>query len=196
MRLNSWSTNCLTLLLLGAACLSVQGVQGLKPHTDFAEAETATLAASCALPNSKEDLPKLDPKQQQAIQVVLNQQVAGWNQGDIGQFMEGYWKSEQLTFASGGQVTRGWQQTHDRYQDRYSPPDKMGHLWFDGLEFQGIADDAALVLGQWHLKDVEGKVAEGNFSLVMKKFSDGWKVIHDHTSLREPKKESTEEKNN
>ena len=55
------------------------------------------------------------------IRTVMNKQAADWNRGDIPAFMEGYWKSEQLTFVS-SRVTKGWQQTLDNYKKSY--PDK------------------------------------------------------------------------
>ena len=46
-----------------------------------------------------------------AIRKVMDDQAATWNRGDIDGFMAGYWRSEKLTFVSGTNVTRGWQQT-------------------------------------------------------------------------------------
>jgi len=38
------------------------------------------------------------------------------------------------------------------------------------------------VLGHWHLKRDSGDVG-GVFSLVWQRFPEGWKIVHDHTSL-------------
>ena len=65
--------------------------------------------------------------------------------------MEHYWKSDQLTFSSGGHTTRGWQMTKDNYKLRYPTRERMGHLTFDGLEVTPLGDAAALMLGRWHL---------------------------------------------
>ena len=54
-----------------------------------------------------------------AVRQVLDLQVAAWNRGDLEGYMAGYWKSEQLTFFSGGTVTRGWDATLARYRKRY-----------------------------------------------------------------------------
>ena len=47
-----------------------------------------------------------------------------------------------------------------------------------------------MVLGKWHLsipqKDVdEDEKKDGNFSLVLKKVDQAWKIIHDHSSSLE-----------
>src|SRR5262245_32515366 len=44
-----------------------------------------------------------------AVKAVLNAQEDAWNRGDVDAFMQHYWKSDDLTFSSGGQTTRGWQ---------------------------------------------------------------------------------------
>ncbi|MBI3860903.1 MAG: carbohydrate-binding family 9-like protein, partial [Planctomycetia bacterium] len=41
------------------------------------------------------------------IEGILSQQAGAWNSGDIDGFMKHYWKSDELTFSSGGHTTRG-----------------------------------------------------------------------------------------
>jgi ketosteroid isomerase-like protein len=74
-----------------------------------------------------------------------------------------------------------------RYKKSYPDRATMGQLDFSGLEFRFLGPDAALVLGNWHLHREKGDVG-GVFSLVWQRFSEGWKIIHDHTSSVEPKK--------
>jgi len=116
---------------------------------------------------------------------TLNRQVDAWNKGDIDGFMDGYWRSDDLTFSTGGRVTRGWTATRDRYRTRYGSREKMGVLDFSDLEIRPIGRDAALVLGRWRLERQDG-TPSGNFSLVMVKHSGRWLVVHDHTSSDEP----------
>mgnify|MGYP002622532027 CR=1 FL=1 len=117
------------------------------------------------------------------IKAVITTQQDAWNAGDIDGFMQGYWKSEELTFSSGGQVTRGWQATIDRYKSRYTSRELMGTLTFSELEVTMLGEEAALVLGRWALE--RDAPVEGNFSLVFRKLDDAWVIIHDHTSVSE-----------
>lgn len=117
---------------------------------------------------------------------ILKTQEAAWNSGDIKAFMQAYWKSEKLTFSSGGNVERGWQATHDRYMKRYPDRQTMGKLSFDSLEVELLSGDVALMLGRWKLDRQEP--ISGNFSLVWKKIDGQWVIVHDHTSA-DPKKE-------
>ncbi|MEO1529493.1 MAG: DUF4440 domain-containing protein [Planctomycetota bacterium] len=121
-----------------------------------------------------------------AIKQVLMTQQDAWNSGDIDGFMEGYWKSDELTFSSGGETTRSWQSTIDRYKKKYATREAMGTLEFSELEVHLLGGEAAYVLGRWNLKDIAG----GNFTLVMRKWDDGWLVIHDHTSVLEESKKN------
>ena len=111
-------------------------------------------------------------------------QVDAWNRGDVDAFMEHYWKSDDLTFSSGGQTTRGWQATLDGYRKRYPTREKMGRLTLDGLEITPLGDAAALVLGEWKL-DRASEPIGGNFTLVLRKIDGRWVIVHDHTSRLE-----------
>ena len=115
------------------------------------------------------------------IEAVLSRQAEAWNRGDIDGFMEHYWKSEALTFSSGGQTTRGWKSTKENYQRRYPTQEKMGRLTFSELEITTLGENAALVLGHWRLARDESPVG-GNFSLVCRKIDGKWVIVHDHTS--------------
>ena len=125
-----------------------------------------------------------DERTKTHIKKLLVLQVGAWNEGDIDKFMETYWKSPQLTFSSGGQTTRGWQATLDRYKKRYHTRDLMGNLRFDQIEVLLLSSDVALVLGQWHLTRKDD-TPHGNFSLVVRKINDNWQIIHDHSSTLE-----------
>lgn len=115
------------------------------------------------------------------IKKVMNAQASAWNAGDIEGFMRGYWKSEEMKFVSGDTVSRGWQAALDRYKKNYDSRAKMGTLEFSGLEINVLSKDAAVVLGNWSLAR-ETDNPKGKFTLIFRKFKDGWKVVHDHTS--------------
>lgn len=184
----------LLLMLIGGAAMFVwQRAIVAKQQTELAirdaivAEEQAQAAANRAQelaaekPEAKPTPVAEDIDEVSAIKEVLTFQKNAWNQGDIDTFMESYWKSEDLTFSSGGKTTRSWQGTIERYKERYPTREAMGTLDFSDLEVQLLGADAALVLGRWELKDLAG----GNFTLVMKKLSDGWVIIHDHSSKSE-----------
>ncbi len=115
------------------------------------------------------------------IRKVMDDQAAAWNRGDIDGFMAGYWKSEKLVFVSTTSVTHGWQPTLDRYKKGYDSRAKMGTLAFSDLEITVLSKDAAVVLGNWSLTR-EKDNPHGKFTLIFRKFRDGWRIVMDHTS--------------
>jgi uncharacterized protein (TIGR02246 family) len=127
------------------------------------------------------------------IRAVLDAQVAAWNKGDLDAFMAGYWNDDQLTFISGGGITNGWKKTKERYEKRYKADGKeMGKLTFSELHVESFSPNAAMMRGKFELvfekeKEDAKKTARGRFTLLFRKFPDGWKIVHDHTSTEEMK---------
>jgi ketosteroid isomerase-like protein len=124
---------------------------------------------------------KRDAKIASEIRQVMDAQTLAWNNGDIEGFMKGYWNSPDLVFVSGDNVTKGWQPTTDRYKKNYDSKAKMGVLKFTDLQIDVLSKDSAVVLGSWALTR-EKDNPHGKFTLIFRKFRDGWKIIHDHTS--------------
>jgi beta-aspartyl-peptidase (threonine type) len=119
------------------------------------------------------------------VKRTLDAQVAAWNQRDLPGYMAGYWKSDSLTFYSGGTITRGWQATLERYQQRYQGEGKeMGTLEFRELSIELVGPKAAIARGRWHLAMTGGKELAGLFTVVLEKLPEGWRIVHDHTSMQ------------
>ena len=116
-----------------------------------------------------------------AIRKVMDDEAAAWNRGDIEGFMQGYWRSAELKFVSGDRVTRGWQQTLDNYKRSYPDKAAMGTLTFSDLEITVLSKDAAFVVGSWSLQREKDR-PHGKFTLLFRKFKDGWRITADHSS--------------
>ena len=119
---------------------------------------------------------------QSAIRQVLDKQVEAWNRQDLQGFMQGYWHSPELTFFSGVTVYRGWDNALERYRKAYqSEGRQMGKLDFSDLQIESLSPSAAFVRGAFHLAMPNGKQLHGMFTLIFRKFPQGWRIIHDHT---------------
>jgi len=115
------------------------------------------------------------------VRGVLEQQVREWNAGNLAGFMETYRKSDRTRFASGGDISLGWQTVYDRYRRKYGDRAAMGTLTFSNLEITALAPDAALAFGHWQLHR-EKDQPSGLFTLLLRKMPEGWRIVHDHTS--------------
>ncbi|MGI8813054.1 MAG: YybH family protein [Pyrinomonadaceae bacterium] len=133
----------------------------------------SVLAAAQSTPRQK--------KAADSIRKVMTEQTVAWNNGDIDGFMSGYWNSDKLVFVGSSGVTRGWQPTLDNYKKHYNSREKMGALTFSDLEVDVLSKDAAVVLGSWSLAR-EKDNPHGKFTLIFRKFKEGWRIVHDHTS--------------
>ncbi|MFY9574669.1 MAG: DUF4440 domain-containing protein, partial [Blastocatellia bacterium] len=65
-----------------------------------------------------------------------------------------------------------------RYQ---SGQNKMGHLEFTSIKIEILSPVTAFVRGRFYLTETETD-SSGLFTLVFRKFPNGWKIVHDHTS--------------
>jgi uncharacterized protein (TIGR02246 family) len=122
-----------------------------------------------------------DEKIKNEIRKVMDAQAKAWNEGSVEGFMQGYWKSENLVFVSGDNVRHGWQGVTDNYKKSYDTRAKMGVLTFSDLDITVLSKDSAVVLGRWKVAH-EPQDSQGRFTLIFRKFKDGWKIVHDHTS--------------
>jgi len=120
------------------------------------------------------------------ISAVLKMQQDAWNRGDIDAFMNGYSRSDETLFVSGDDVTRGWQKVLDRYKKKYFDRAEMGTLTFSNLEITPLSNDSAVALGSWKLNRANDQ-PHGRFTLIFRRFPEGWRIVHDHTSAASEK---------
>jgi ketosteroid isomerase-like protein len=119
----------------------------------------------------------------QDIRQVLLAQTTAWNRGDLTGFMDGYWRSDSLTFANSREVRRGWQGVYANYDKWYFQPKRSGKLAFVLLAITPLAADAALVLGRWQVVKQPGEAPEqGHFTLLFRLIQGRWVIVLDHTS--------------
>lgn len=115
------------------------------------------------------------------IKSVMKMQEKAWSDGDIDQFMEGYWKSEDLSFVGRTGINKGWKTTLDNYIKGYPNREAMGSLTFDILEMNRLSEDVYHMIGRYTLVRKEDKPT-GLFTLIWKHIDGKWVIVSDHTS--------------
>jgi len=116
-----------------------------------------------------------------SILAVLRDAEAGWNAGDLERYMQCYRQADDLRFAGGDRVTTGWRTTLARYRAHYPDREAMGTLAFGDLDVTMLGPDAAYVFGRWELRRQDDR-PHGLFTLIFRRFPEGWRIVHDHTS--------------
>ena len=114
---------------------------------------------------------------------LMKQQEDAWNNGNIDNFMNTYWKNDSLVFIGKSGINYGWDKTFSNYKNSYKTKEQMGTLEFKNLICNTINDSTHIVTGKWSLKrnDSIGNI-NGFYSLVWVKKQTGWKITYDHTS--------------
>jgi ketosteroid isomerase-like protein len=119
----------------------------------------------------------------QMVLQVLTAQQAAWNAGNIESYMQGYWKSDSLTFIGKKGITKGWQQTLDNYKKSYPDKTSMGNLAFEVLTIEPLSPITIYVIGKWNLeREMTKGNLSGHFTLVFKKIKEEWLIVSDHSS--------------
>ncbi|WP_128544372.1 YybH family protein [Larkinella soli] len=122
------------------------------------------------------------PTDRKAILDILSRQTTDWNAGNVEAFMNGYWRSDSLTFIGKVGVTYGYEATLSNYKRRYPDRATMGTLKFTILKLEFQAKNVAYVIGRFHLTRPQIGDAEGSFTLLWKKINGQWLIISDHSS--------------
>jgi len=120
-------------------------------------------------------------KKEEALRKVLDGQTKAWNNGNIEDFMKGYWQNDSLMFVGKSGITYGWQNTLNNYKRNYPDTNAMGKLSFDILSVKRLSQRYFHVIGKWNLYRNIGNL-EGHFMLLFKKIKARWLIIADHSS--------------
>lgn len=99
---------------------------------------------------------------------------------------EGYWRSAELSFYSGGRVSKGFDSVLAGYIRRYREGGaETGQLKFSELDIDVLSADAAVVRGRWDVDFAAKTDVGGLFTLIFRKTDGAWRIVHDHTSSDE-----------
>lgn len=118
--------------------------------------------------------------EQSAIMKVMDSQEQAWSDGNVDEFMKGYWQSDSLMFVSKNGIKYGWKTTLDNYKKTYPDKAAMGKLEFEVIKLE-VNGESAFMLGKWSLIRAEDN-PNGYFDLYWKKINGKWLITIDHTS--------------
>lgn len=130
--------------------------------------------------------PVSDP---QAVLAAFDKLVAGIQHANVNEVMSVYWNNPQLSlFNYNGTSTKGWDQVRKNRESSY-PQIKDVKLEVRDKAVYMMGRDGALVTCQWTQSQTYKGTPEtvtGRMTLVFKRFAQGWKAIHLHSSPDSP----------
>jgi ketosteroid isomerase-like protein len=116
------------------------------------------------------------------IVALLKEQDAAWTKGDLDGFMKYYDSTNELVYIGSDGPMRNSQAIKDRYEQKYKKgKSDFGKLTFSDLEVEELAPGLVRAWGKYLVEQKNQKLS-GWFSLIWKKTSAGWRIIHDHSS--------------
>jgi ketosteroid isomerase-like protein len=115
------------------------------------------------------------------IRDLLHQQTVAWNNGNLEEFMKGYWNNDSLMFIGKSGITYGYQNTLENYKKGYANADQMGTLVFNLIKVQRLSPEYYFVVGKWQLTRKAGDVG-GYYNLLFRKIKGKWVIVADHSS--------------
>ena len=113
---------------------------------------------------------------------ILDRQMKAWNEGNIDNFMNGYWESDSLMYIGKMGVTYGYKSTLQSYKKNYPDKSTMGTLKFDIIKVSFISNDAYFVVGKWYLTRPQKGDVGGHYTLLWRKIKGNWVIVADHSS--------------
>src|SRR5438105_13215173 len=112
-------------------------------------------------------------KDEKQIKELLKRQTISWNEGNVEEFMQGYWKNDSLMFVGRSGITYGWQKTLNNYKKNYPDTAAMGKLDYKILSAKRLSTIYYFVTGKWHLARTLGDLG-GFFTLLFRKIKNRW----------------------
>jgi uncharacterized protein (TIGR02246 family) len=112
----------------------------------------------------------------------LNRAANDWNRGDLNAFLSDYAPESTTTFVDGRRARHGIDFIRQNYTPWFAPGARRDSLRFEEVEVRPLSRILALVTARFLLERGGQTTRSGPFTLVMERQSQGWKIIHDHSS--------------
>ncbi len=120
-------------------------------------------------------------KNEQSIRKILDEQIKEWNNGNLDQFMKGYWENDSLVFIGKNGPVYGYNNALTNYRKNYRDTVIMGKLSFEIISIKKLSEEYYFVTGKFFLKRTIGD-AKGVYTLLCRKINGEWKIVVDHSS--------------
>lgn len=122
-----------------------------------------------------------DENLEDSIEVMLRQTAAAWNAGDLEGVLRAYAEGASTSFMSADGPVYGRDALRARFAPAFEPGAERDSVRLERIEVRTLPPLAGIATGRYVLeRDGEASDA-GWFTLVVRRTSDGWRIVHDHS---------------
>jgi ketosteroid isomerase-like protein len=112
----------------------------------------------------------------EAVQHVLKSLEQAWNAHDARAYADNYWHSADLTIFEEGEVPKRWDAAFAANSKNFK--DSPSALSISDVKIHLVRASTSYVTA-WQVIGADGKPQLGLFMLVLRKFGNEWKIVHD-----------------
>ena len=125
--------------------------------------------------------PRVDEEMARAeICTMMDRSAVAWNRGDLETFMNDY--VDSATYVGSRGLLHGRTAIGAHYAPRFASGATRDSLSFRGVEVRLVAEELAQVVATYVLTRGDSVTAMGPTSLLMRRTSGRWRILHDHSS--------------
>ncbi len=124
-----------------------------------------------------------DPAQvRREILAVLDHGARAWDAGNLDDFISDYLPDSETTFITKTGILHGVDAIRGVYAARFAPGARRDSLHFQNVEVDVLGPDVVNTIAWYVLTRGDSITSRGPTSLVMRRVSGRWRIIHDHSS--------------
>ena len=116
------------------------------------------------------------------ILAVLDHGANAWDAGRLDDFVSDYLPDSETTFITKSGVLHGIAAIRGVYASRFAPGAVRDSLHFENVEVDVLGPDLVNTIAWYVLTRGDSITARGPTSLVMRRVSGRWRIVHDHSS--------------
>jgi uncharacterized protein (TIGR02246 family) len=116
------------------------------------------------------------------IDAALAHSVAGWNSGNLTEFMALYLDDNRTTYATTSAFLHGRSEISAHYASSFKPGAPRDSLRLEHIEVDSLTPAVAQVMAFYVLSRRDSTTGHGPTSLVMERVQGIWYVVHDHSN--------------
>ena len=117
-----------------------------------------------------------------SVAAMLERSAGAWNDGDLDAFMADYASATSTSFMTFDGPVYGPEQIRAGYAPAFGIDASRDSLRFEELRIRRLPPLIGLATGKYILHNNDQVTSTGWFTLVLRRVSDGWRIVHDHSS--------------